>query len=203
MTEETSENEQLNAWKSEFGDAYTERNVYDPDKRLPAFREMVGDLHIKRILEVGCNIGNNLITLSKISNYELIGIEPNKHAIEKGRARSTSMSLIEGSGFDVPFVDSYFDLVFTVGVLIHIAPQNMPKIIDEMYRVSNKYLLVVEYHANEETKVPYHGKDNLLFKRNFKKAFLERKPDIECIKEGFWKSEDGFDDCAWHLFRKS
>lgn len=199
MAEET---EQLKIWKSEFGDRYTDRNAHDPESRITAFKKMITDLNIKRILEVGSNMGNNLITLSKIGDYELIGIEPNKYAIKNGRSRSDSISIIEGTGFAVPFVDSYFDLVFTVGVLIHIASENLPKIINEMYRVSNKYILIAEYHADEEKKIEYRGHDNLLFKRDFKKAFLDRKSDLKCIKEGFWSKKDGFDNCTWHLFEK-
>lgn len=198
----STETEQLKIWTSEFGNAYTDRNVYDPETRVAAFKTMLADLDIKKILEVGCNVGNNLISLSKIGDYDLIGIEPNRYAVKAGRKKTDSITIIEGNGFSIPFIDTYFDLVFTVGVLIHIAPEDLPKIIDEMYRVSRKYILIAEYHSDAETKIQYRGHDNLLFKRNFKKAFLERKPGLKCIKEGFWGKKDGFDDCTWHLFEK-
>lgn len=198
-----TETEQLKIWKSDFGDAYTERNNYNPDTRIPAFRKMVGDLEIKKILEVGCNFGNNLVSLSRIGkDYELVGIEPNSHAIKKGRERGEQIAIIEGNGFEIPFVDSYFDLVFTAGVLIHIAPKDLPKAIDEMCRVSGRYVLIVEYHAEREEIVHYRGHNNLLFKNNFKKLFMERKKNLFCIREGFWDKKFGFDDCTWTLFEK-
>ncbi|VVC04504.1 tRNA (mo5U34)-methyltransferase [Candidatus Bilamarchaeum dharawalense] len=198
----TSTTKQLDFWKSEFGNQYTDRNLYNPDSRIPAFKDMLTGLTIKRILEVGCNMGNNLVTLSKLNNFQLIGIEPNSHAAKKGRLQSNLISIIEGDGFHIPFSNSYFDLVFTVGVLIHIAPQDLPKIIDEMYRTSNRYLLIAEYFSEVDTPIEYRGQKDLLFKRNFKKIFLEVKPGLKCIREGFWGKNDGFDDCHWFLFEK-
>ena len=55
--------QQLNAWKSEFGDAYTDRNLGEPERRITAFTKMLEGLDIQKILEVGCNRGNNLVAL--------------------------------------------------------------------------------------------------------------------------------------------
>lgn len=193
---------QLEAWKSEFGNQYTERNTYNPDTRVAAFREMLKGTNVKKVLEVGSNIGNNLVSISKTGEYQLIGIEPNLFAVRKGRTRSNLISIIEGNGFSIPFVDAYFDLVFTCGVLIHIANEEIPKVVNEMYRLSNRYILVIEYFAEKDTEIEYRGKKGLLFKRDFKKKFLELKPDLKCIREGFWGKNDGFDDCTWWLFEK-
>jgi hypothetical protein len=46
---------QLQAWQGEFGRAYTEHNVADWRRRLPAFRHMLEGLDLRRVLEVGCN----------------------------------------------------------------------------------------------------------------------------------------------------
>jgi pseudaminic acid biosynthesis-associated methylase len=193
---------QLDFWKSDFGVQYTDRNDYSPETRVKAFREMLTGLEISKILEVGCNRGCNLISLSKLGNYRLIGVEPNTYAVEKARVASSHIAILEESGFNLPFKDSYFDVVFTAGVLIHIAAVDLPVIINEMYRTSGKYLLVVEYFAETETPITYRGNNDVLFKRNFKKLFLEQKPDLKCIREGFWGKDNGFDDCTWWLFEK-
>jgi len=57
---------QLEVWEGEFGKAYTDRNVIDWRTRLPAFQQMLGGLPIKRVLEVGCNRGHNLVCLAEL-----------------------------------------------------------------------------------------------------------------------------------------
>lgn len=198
----TQPTKQLEFWSSDFGNAYTDRNVFDPSTRTKAFSEMLNALEISSILEIGCNRGNNLVTLSNIGSFQLVGIEPNGYAAQLGRKQSEKISILQGNGFNLPFLDSTFDLVFTAGVLIHIASADLPKIMDQMYRTSKRYVLVAEYFAETETTIEYRGHKNLLFKRNFKKLFLERYSDLRCIREGFWAKKDGFDDCNWFLFEK-
>lgn len=193
---------QLKIWKSKFGKDYTDRNILSPDVRINAFKRMVSNLDIKKILEVGCGSGHNLITLSKIGKYKLIGIEPQEYAVKKAKESSDLISVLEGDCFEIPSLDSHFDLVFTCGVLIHISKEDLARTIDEIYRVSNKYILAIEYYAPEETVIHYRGYDDLLWKRDFKKIFLQQKPDLKCIKEGFWNAKEGFDDCHWWLFEK-
>lgn len=197
-----TDTKQLRIWKSQFGEEYTDRNIIDPKVLIPGFRRMVGNLDIKRILEIGCNRGHNLIALSEIGEYDLIGIEPLQYAVLEARAASNRISVLDGDCFSIPFIDSYFDLVFTSGVLIHIAPEDQPRAIDEMYRVSNRYLLVIEYYAKPETLVHYRGYNDLLWKSDFKNILLQQKPSLECVDEGLWDTKNWIDNCNWWLFEK-
>jgi pseudaminic acid biosynthesis-associated methylase len=194
--------ERLKTWQSTFGVDYTNRNVIDPEIRVNAFRQMVGDLDVSKILEVGSNVGHNLVSLSKIKDYQLVGLEPSKYAVMQGRSSTNLISILEGNIFDIPFKNGYFDLVFSCGVLIHISIEDLSKAMDEMYRVSNKYLLIVEYFDEKETVIPYHGQKNLLWKRDFKKHFEERFPKMKLLKTGYWDKADGFDRTHWWLFEK-
>lgn len=194
--------EQLKEWQSDFGMEYTGRNKISPESRVNAFGFMLKDLNINRVLEVGCNVGHNLLAISSIADFQLIGLEPSKYAVLQGRLSSNVISILEGNIFDIPFKDNYFDLVFTSGVLIHISLTDLPKAIDELYRVSSKYVLVIEYFAEEETVIPYRGHKNLLWKRDFKKHFTERYPNLKLLKSGYWDKEDGFDRTHWWLFEK-
>jgi pseudaminic acid biosynthesis-associated methylase len=196
------EKEQLKTWKSNFGVEYTVRNKISPDSRVNAFKSMITGLNVNKILEIGCNIGHNLMAISKIGDFQLTGLEPSKYAVLHGRSSSTDISILEGNIFDVPFKDGYFELVFTSGVLIHISLADLPKAIDEMYRVSNKYILVIECYAEDETVIPYRGHNALLWKRDFKKHFLERYPNLKLLRNGYWDKADGFDRTHWWLFEK-
>ena len=195
---------QLNAWKSEFGRAYTDRNPLDWRTRLPAFQQMLGGLPIKRVLEVGCNRGHNLLTLAALlgEDCEIIGIEPNRYALELGRATSPKVALLNGHVFDIPFKDGYFDLVFTSGVLIHVPLADLPQALIELHRVTRRYILAIEYAADEETVIQYHGHNDLLWKRNFLKHFQTQLPGLILVNSGFWPPDHGFDRCNWWLFEK-
>ena len=84
--------------------------------------EFIGDFdRDMKILEVGSNVGNQLLCLQEMGFKSLYGIELQNYAVELSKSRTKRINIIEGSAFDIPFKDSYFDLVFTSGVLIHIS----------------------------------------------------------------------------------
>ncbi len=187
---------QLEVWEGEFGKDYTDRNVIDWRVRLPAFKQMLDGLPIGRALEVGCNRGHNLVAVAELlGGGDVVGIEPNRYALELARASSVKVGVLYGHAFDLPFKDRYFDLVFTAGVLIHIPLGDLPVALSEIYRVSKRYILAIEYFAEEETTIHYRGHDDLLWKRNFLKYYQTQFPDLTLIRSGYWRPEDGFDRC--------
>jgi pseudaminic acid biosynthesis-associated methylase len=195
----------LEIWEGEFGKAYTDRNEIDWHTRLPAFQQMLDGLLIKRVLEVGCNRGHNLICLARIlgEGSDIVGVEPNRYALEIARASSVNVGVLYGHAFDLPFKDGYFDLVFTARVLIHIPLGDLPLALSEIYRVSKRYILAIEYFAQEETVVHYRGYDNLLWKRDFLRHYQSQFPELTLVRSGFLTSEDGFDKTHWWLLEKN
>jgi pseudaminic acid biosynthesis-associated methylase len=195
---------QLDTWKGKFGDAYTERNVDDWRRFEPAFRTMLDGLGVQRVLEVGCNRGLNLITLAHVLGPEsdIVGLEPNQHAVETARQASSSYAVLKGDAYDIPFQAGWFDLVFTVGVLIHIPDDGLRRAMEEIGRVSRHYILAAEYFSEQDTSVPYRGHDNLLFKRDFCRHYQENLPGLQLVRNGYWGPEDGFDHTHWWLLAK-
>lgn len=195
---------QLNTWHGEFGNAYTDRNPVDWQVRLPAFQTALEGLHLPRVLEVGCNRGHNLVALSKClgSETEIIGLEPNDYALSIAQTLDAPVTAHHGDVFDIPFEDGRFDLVFTSNVLIHISLENLPLALNEIYRVSNRYILAIEYFAESETEIFYRGHSALLWKRDFPKHYHEQFPNLTMIRNGYWEPEDGFDRSHWWLFEK-
>jgi pseudaminic acid biosynthesis-associated methylase len=160
-------------------------------------------------MEVGCNIGLNLLYLSNIynSNVDLYGIEPN----EKAFSILTSNKHIKlkeawnATAFDLPLPNASVDLVFTSGVLIHIAPDDLGKATDEIVRVAKKYVLCIEYFSHKPISMRYQNKENLLFKRDFGAFYLDRHSNLKCIDYGFLWQRDlkVFDNLNWWLFEKT
>ena len=50
-----------------------------------------------------------------------------------------------------------YDLVFTAGVLIHINPDELPRVYDKMYECAGKYIVIAEYYNPVPVEVNYRG----------------------------------------------
>ena len=187
--------EQMKDWAGKFGKEYTDRNMMSPDEFEKLLRSRIGisrseenneflsNLKLDNILEIGCNIGNQLLILQKNGFKNLYGIELQQYAVEKAKERTKGINIIQGSAFDIPFKDEYFDLVFTSGLLIHISPKDINRVLDGIYRCSKKYIWGSEYFSEKYVEVNYRGHDELLWKTNFAKLYLDRFSDLELVKE--------------------
>lgn len=202
-------NHKESAWSGDFGKEYTERNIYAPVELDKFYVDTYGvsrmDMNLLfldkmdkdscRILEIGCNVGNQLRLLQKMGFKNLYGIELQRYAVERAKELTSNINIIQASAEDIPFKDDFFDLVFTSGVLIHIPPTTIPKVLNEIYRCSKKYIWGFEYYSNEYEEINYRGNNDLLWKGNFAKMYLEQFDDLKLVKEKRFKyiDNDNFD----------
>lgn len=205
-------NEQLDIWRGKFGDEYTERNNFAEWKishGVRAFEKILKGIEINSVLEVGSNVGLNLCSINKAlkgKNYNY-AVEPNKKAFDQLTLKKNELRLKNAwqqDVFNIPLADSSIDLVFTAGVLIHIAPENLSGATKEIVRIAKKYILCMEYFSHSPAEIKYHGKERLLFKRDFGGYYLDHYPFLKCVDYGFlWQREYKiFDDLNWWLFKK-
>lgn len=210
-----STTKQMKKWMDDFGRKYTKRNFYTPQgvdslwkrkygiSRTEMNRLFVGNLSRNiKILEVGTNIGNQLSLLQNLGFKNLYGIEINNYAIKRAHARGLNLNIIYGSVFDIPFKDDYFDLVFTSGVLIHIAPADINKALREIYRCANKYIWGKESYADEYASIMYRGNRNLMWKANFPKLYFDLFGDLKLAKEKRLKFLDNSNVDIMFLLKK-
>lgn len=203
-------------WRSDFGREYTNRNEYNTVASLDALylrqfginrsamnEEFLGSLAIDRVLEVGCNTGNQLNLLQSQGYDDLYGLELQPYAVEKAKQLTRDINIIQGSAFNLPFRDNYFDLVFTAGVLIHISPEDLPRIMKEIYRVSKKYIWGMEYFEENHAAINYRGNVDRLWKGNFSQRYRELFPDLRLIKEKKYKYLDSNNFDAMFLLEKT
>lgn len=185
-------------WIGDFGHEYTDRNIMSPDEldkvtikdygisRTELNKEFLDEIKLDKILEVGCNAGNQLLLLQKMGFNNLWGIELQEYAVEIARKRVSEINISKGSAFDIPFEDVYFDMVFTSGVLIHISPKDINKALDEIYRCTSNYIWGMEFYSeNGYEQVKYRGNKDLLWKTDFAKLFLDRFPALRLVKKKF------------------
>ncbi|MDP4176912.1 MAG: methyltransferase domain-containing protein [Bacillota bacterium] len=194
-------NIQKKLWLSDFGQEYTERNILNPNKlneayignygvdRIEMNEEFIKNLGLenKKILEVGCNVGNQLRLLQQMGFNNLYGIELQPYAVQRAKDLTKGINIIQGVADDIPFKDEYFDLVFTSGVLIHIAPENLSNVMKEIIRCSKKYIWGFEYYLETFMEVEYRGNNNALWKGDYSKEYIKYNPELKLIKQKLYK----------------
>src|SRR5947209_17574598 len=87
--------EQITTWTGDFGREYTDRNTYNPAELDDLYRKNYGitrtELNARfltgiprdaRVLEIGCNIGMQLVMLQRLCFKNLHGIAIQSYALE-------------------------------------------------------------------------------------------------------------------------
>lgn len=202
-------NKQEQFWKDTYAKEYITRNSeFDLDAGIKAWAQMTRNLGpIRSILECGCNIGRNINILNHLmpgAEKSIIEISPEAFSIVTGRynfADALNCSILASD-----FGGKQFDLVFTTGVLIHIAPENLLENLSKIYAHSKKYIVFCEMFSRVPRTVPYKGENDLLFTRDYGRFFLENFP-CRVVDYGFlwghYYDAAGFDDGNFWVFEKT
>ena len=189
-------------WSGDFGDDYVDRNT-DFSHRRAFWASALRERRMTRVLEVGCNIGGNLEWIADDAAYRLVvGVDVNTRALRGLRTRVPSARAVESPARALPFRDRAFDLVFTMGVLIHQPDDSLSQVMGEMVRCSRRWVLCGEYFAPEPTEVAYRSQEGALFKRDYGRLFCEASPDLTMTDTGFLSRRDGWDDVTWWLLER-
>ena len=207
--EKTGVTEQERFWSGEFGSEYSSRNIGASLEagKLAMFASIIRRTSdVKRILELGCNVGLNLRVLRQLCPHlvRLTGVEINPIACGKAR-EVDGADLIEGSLLQADLEKGAWDLSFTSGVLIHIHPDDLPRAYSQLYAASSRYVLVAEYYSTTPVTLSYRGHEGKLFKRDFCGDMLEAYPDLSLVDYGFIYRRDPVfpdDDISWFLMEK-
>ena len=142
-------NEQELFWKNIYGEEYRSKNqIFDNEKGSEAWEKMLSKCEKEnfKILECGCNIGRNISQIKKaFPNFSTSVIEINKEALEICKSKNKIEKSFNGSIINCDFEPNQFDLVFTMGVLIHIAPENLIDTMSKIKNLSKRYVLFGEY----------------------------------------------------------
>jgi pseudaminic acid biosynthesis-associated methylase len=199
--------EQERFWAGAFGAEYTERNQGPAllAANLSFFgRVLASTRDVTRVLELGANRGMNLIALrSLLPSAALEAVEINEEAVAV--LKKEGFKTHQGSLLDFRPAAEAFDLTFTKGVLIHIAPEELPRAYDVLHASSRRYVLVAEYYNPSPMELPYRGHAAKLFKRDFAGELMDRHPDLQLIDYGFLYRRDPVfaqDDISWFLMEK-
>jgi len=187
---------QAQVWAGEFGRAYTNRNTLDVEDLNALWsanygitRREINQVFLQDIpknasfLEVGCNVGNQLLQLQELGYRNLSAVEIQSYAVEIAKSRVSKVAIRQGSALALPYGNDSFDVVFTSGVLIHVAPEDLPRAMEEIHRCAKTYIWGAEYYAPDVTQVNYRGHEKLLWKMDYARRYLEGFKDLELVRE--------------------
>lgn len=204
----TYHTEQETFWAGEFGDDYISRNqgeqllAYNLDFFVRALHRARG---LGSAIEFGPNVGMNLRALKLLHPFqEQFGIEINARAADELEKVIPPSNVLRQSILDFR-PERTWDLVLIKTVLIHIHPDQLPRVYDALYRSARRYLLVAEYYNPTPVEVSYRGHQERLFKRDFAGELLQTYPDLQLVDYGFAYRNDPVtpqDDISWFLLEK-
>lgn len=191
-------------WAGDFGDQWVDRNGKDFDGRAAFWAGIVERFPSRRILEVGAAHGENLRHLRELATPEdLWGLDLNRAALDAMPKVAPGINAAWGRARELPFRDGFFDLTFTVGLLIHQPDDTLPLVMSELVRTSRRWILCGEYHADERTDVNYRGQEGVLVKRDYGGLYQQLFPDLVLREEGFLTMEEhGFDRVTYQVFER-
>jgi len=200
--------EQESFWAGEFGDEYSQRNS---DEQLLISKTALFANIIQRtgkldsIIEFGSNIGLNLQSIAKLlPSTELSAIEINAFAKERLEKWGGCKEIFHQSALDFKPNTSY-EMTMILGVLIHINPNELTKMYDNLYKSSSRWVLIAESYNPTPVEVKYRGNDGRYFKRDFAGEMMEKYPDLKLVDYGFvYRRDTDFplDDITWFLLEK-
>lgn len=136
-------------------------------------RDLVVSLRAQSVLEIGCSAGNDLKLLP--DHITVSGIDTSDDAITLARENLPSFDFKLGSITSIPFENDSVDLVFTRNLFNHLDEQDIKKAIDELFRVSKKYIFNIELFSENEEKI---SDEPITHYRNMKKHWLEHRVKI-------------------------
>ena len=198
--------EQENFWTQEFGADYIDRNSSDQllYSKIAMWSQILRSANsITSIRELGCNVGLNLLALKKLfPEISLKGVEIYKEAAAK--ASELKIADITHGTILEPITKTKVDLTFTMGVLIHINPDYLKNVYENLVNGSNRYILVAEYYNPTPVKMSYRGEEDRLFKRDFAGELIDQY-SLKLVDYGFVYKRDNWtpqDDITWFLLEK-
>ncbi|WP_061212749.1 pseudaminic acid biosynthesis-associated methylase [Syntrophomonas wolfei] len=199
--------EQEEFWTGQFGDDYTNRNQGSQliASNTALFASIIARTRqVKSILELGANRGLDLLALrSLLPAVELSAIEINPKAVKELESIN-NLKIYQQSILDFS-VDYQRDLVLSKGLLIHIAPEMLPRAYQVLYESSSRYICLAEYYNTTPVEVEYRGNKGKLFKRDFAGEMMDRYPDLALLDYGFtYHRDNNFPqgDLTWFVLSK-
>lgn len=128
--------------------------------------EELKNLEFSSCFEAGCGFGWNVKRIKQeFPQLRIAGLDFSMPQLLKSREYLPDivMPVTQGDDCAMPFKDKSFDVGFTLGVYMNIHPRKIDPAIDEMLRVTKKYIIHLEW--DQENTLP-ELREKRIFKTN-------------------------------------
>ena len=207
MTEETRGPSAVDLeamWAGEFGDAYVKRNLDEIPERATFWRGVLERFPTRRVLEIGCAHGENMRHLARLMPaHDVWGVDLNDRALAEVPSIAPGTNAAWSVARELPFRDRHFDLIFTCGLLIHMPQDTLGIVMQEIVRCSRRWVMWMEYHADETTDINYRDRPGILFKRDYGRIYAELFPELTVREEGYLERDAGFDRVTYQILERT
>lgn len=126
---------------------YVRWEAYQPDE--PEIIEVVRRTGADSVLELGCGAGRNARYFAGAARYAGIDISMNLLMRAFDRQPENSLGSVCGTITHLPFASAGWELVFADSTVQHVIPTEIETCVAELVRVSNRFICLIEYTAEE------------------------------------------------------
>lgn len=187
-------------WTGSFGTAYHERNRVQWQARIPFWESAIRYTHAMRVFELGCGPGWNFRAINTCApGVECFGADLNANAVNEARASGYEVQHIGEQGIPGLYEPGTMDMTYSAGCLIHVPPAALERTMRQLVDLSGRYVLAIEYMADQEEEVEYRGVSGALWKRPYAKLYQDL--GLRLLVEG--EDAQGFDRCGFALLEKA
>lgn len=187
----------ISRWPGSYWRFWGRQLLFDPWQRriFPQQRWLLQEINALRprsILEVGCGFGRNLDYLIKqgIRPEVLTGADISVKLLSQSNLPK-SVKLVRADVLKLPFNDRSFDLVFTHGLLMHLNPRQINQAFQELFRVTKKYLIIIEEVRDKPQPLNY-----FTWAHDYDKIIASLPVRVVARKQGKYL-------LIWYLLKKS
>jgi ubiquinone/menaquinone biosynthesis C-methylase UbiE len=151
-------------YNKKFWDNYTNENEARYNEEFSKYaRDLATSLHCTSILEIGCGTGIDLRLFP--DTFQIHGVDLNDNALDIAKDKMPFANFKKANIADLPFEDSSIDFVFTHQLLNYLDDDTLDKGIEEMYRVTRKYIMNCEKFEETEKQIDENHKFRNVYKR--------------------------------------
>jgi ubiquinone/menaquinone biosynthesis C-methylase UbiE len=156
------------------------------------FSKFIKKKDIKNIIDIGCGNAN---FLNKCSIYYeksiCTGVEPNADVIQLLKNKFPKLNFVKAFCHNLKmFKTNTFDLTVIYSVLHWVGRDEYLQSIGELIRITDKYLIIMDFVASEDYKTPYSHKEGLFtYKQDFDKIVMNSGVMDKLEEEQFYYND--------------
>lgn len=127
------------------------------------------------VLEVGCNVGQNLQRIQQVyPETQMAGVDINASSIVQATSNVPQAIWQIGKATELAFEDKSFDILIYDAVLMYV--KNIDKALEEARRVARKAIIILDWQTKKETLIGHS------LARNYEQILSEPGKSMQVIK---------------------